>query len=170
MKKVLLLAMVAVLSACASQSQLYVNASRHTVRCAAAGMGISGIIVSGITMSNCDTDYRAMGYLPLEQAGASGLNFGKAEDPPVITRVFPGSPAANAGIMVGDTIASVNGEKAVNSGEAIKMLFGAVGAQKTVVIVSKPPRTANLTLVSYAGLYGTQAPVPQSASGTPAGR
>ena len=151
------LAVVSLLSGCVAQSQVYINPARHTVRCSSSGWGVSGVIASGINMGNCSTDYANLGYLPLEEAGVTGINFLKANDPLVINKVVAGSPAAKANIVAGDTIVSINGEKPANAGEAIKMLFGRAGSTITLVLKGTPaPRTVDLTLVPYPSLYGTQ--------------
>ena len=150
-----------VLAGCVSQSQVYINPARQTVRCAWSGVGITGMVASGISMSNCDTDYRNLGYIPLEEAGVTGITLGKTDGSLEVTKVAPGSPAAKADIKPGDFIVSVNGEKPVNSIEAVKLLFGKIGTPVTVVLKGSPaPRTVDLTLVSYISLYGAQ-PVKQ---------
>lgn len=166
MKSAISLILAAFLTACVSQSQVYINSARHTVRCASSGWGITGMIASGINMGNCSTDYANLGYLPLEEAGVSGINFLKVDDPAVINKVVAGSPAAKAGIVAGDTVISVNGEKPANSGEAIKLLFGRAGSTITVVLKGNPaPRTVDLTLVPYPSLYGIQQPATNQSQG-----
>ena len=162
MKNLIVVAIAAfVMSGCVSQSQVYMNPSRQTVRCAWSGYGITGIVASGISMSNCDTDYRNLGYIPLEEAGVTGIILGKTDGSLEVTKVASGSPAAKADIKPGDFIVSVNGEKPVNSIEAVKLLFGKIGTPVTVVLKGSPaPRTVDLTLVSYISLYGAQ-PVKQ---------
>lgn len=159
MKKPALLICTLFMAGCVSQSQVYINPARHTVRCASSGWGITGMVASGISMGNCSTDYANLGYLPLEEAGVTGINFLKPTDPAVINKVVPGSPAAKAGIAAGDTVISINGEKPANGGEAIKMLFGRAGTTITLVLSSTPaPRTVDLVLVPYPSLYGVQQP------------
>lgn len=158
MKNLIVVAIAAfVMSGCVSQSQVYMNPSRQTVRCAWSGYGITGIVASGISMSNCDTDYRNLGYIPLEEAGVTGLFLTKTDGSLEITKIAPGSPAAKADIKPGDVVVSVNGEKPANAGEAVKLLFGKIGSSVTVVLKGSPaPRTVDLTLVPYTSLYGTQ--------------
>lgn len=115
------------------------------------------MVASGISMSNCDTDYRNLGYIPLEEAGVTGLFLTKTDGSLEITKIAPGSPAAKADIKPGDVVVSVNGEKPANAGEAVKLLFGKIGSSVTVVLKGAPaPRTVDLTLVPYTSLYGTQ--------------
>ena len=161
-KKLFTIAASVVLAGCVAQSQMYINSNRHTVRCASSGFGVSGMIASGINMGNCSSDYANLGYLPLEEAGVTGINFLKANDPLVINKVVAGSPAAKANIVAGDTIISINGEKPANAGEAIKMLFGRAGSTITLVLKGTPaPRTVDLTLVPYPSLYGAQQAAPK---------
>lgn len=162
MEKGVICLLTIVLSGCIAQSQVYINPNRHTVRCHASGLGITGMIASGISMGNCSSDYKNLGYLPLEDAGVAGINFSKPEEPPIITKVIPGSPAAKAGVVAGDAVIAIDGEKPANSGEAIKMLFGESGKTITLVLKGSPaPRTVDLTLVPYPSLYGIQQPAQQ---------
>lgn len=116
MKNLIVVAIAAfVMSGCVSQSQVYMNPSRQTVRCAWSGYGITGIVANGIGMSNCDTDYRNLGYIPLEEAGVTGITLGKTDGSLEVTKVASGSYHAKADIKPGDFIVSVNGEKPVNS-------------------------------------------------------
>lgn len=157
MKKAIPLLLLITIGGCVSQSQVYINPARQTVRCAWSGVGITGMVASGISMSNCDTDYRNLGYIPLEEAGVTGIWMTKPGGALEITKVAPGSPAAKADIKPGDIVISVNGEKPANAAEAVKLLFGKTGATVTIVIKGTPaPRTIDLTLVPYVSLYGQQ--------------
>lgn len=157
MKSILKVSVVCLLAGCVSQSQVYMNPARQTARCAWSGIGISGMIASGISMSNCDTDYKNLGYLPLEEAGVSGIWLSKPDGSLEITKVAPGSPAAKADIKAGDIVLSVNGEKPTNASDAVKLLFGKTGKSVTVVIKGdKAPRTVDLVLVPYQSLYSAQ--------------
>lgn len=159
MKKTAVAILALFLAGCISQSQVYINPDRQTVRCAASGAGITGVVASGISMGNCDTDYRNMGYIPIDESGVTGIWLSKPDGSLEITKVMPGSPAAKADIKPGDFVVSVNGEKPLNAKEAVKLLFGKSGAIVTVVIKGNPaPRTVDLTLVPYLSLYGSQAP------------
>lgn len=159
MKKTALAILAFALVGCISQSQVYINPDRQTIRCAASGAGITGMVASGISMSNCDTDYRNMGYIPIDESGVTGIWMAKPDGSLEITKVMPGSPAAKADIKPGDMVVSVNGEKPRNAKEAVKLLFGKTGETVTVVLKGSPaPRTVDLTLVPYLSLYGSQAP------------
>lgn len=156
-KRLLLLCPMAVaaLAGCVSQSQVYITPSYGAQRCAAVGTGITGMIASGISMSNCETDYRSLGYLPIEEAGVSGVKFAKSDDPAVISSITPNSPAAEASLVAGDTIVSINGQKPENAGAALKLIFGKAGETRTFVLKgSKEPRVVTITLVPFNSLYG----------------
>ncbi len=146
-----------ILCGCVSQSQVYITPSYMAQRCASVGTGITGIIASGISMSNCETDYRGLGYLPIEEAGVSGVKFAKSDNPPVISSITPNSPASDAGLVAGDEIMSINGQKPENAGAALKLIFGKAGETRTFVLKSsKEPHVVALTLVPFNSLYGTK--------------
>ncbi len=66
-----------------------------------------------------------------------------------VAKVFPGSPAAAAGIAAGDTIVSVDGESlaGVNSNEATAKIKGPEGTEVTVgVLDAKTGRVRKMTL------------------------
>jgi carboxyl-terminal processing protease len=66
-----------------------------------------------------------------------------------VTRVFPGSPAAKAGIVPGDAIVSVNGESIAgqSSAEATAKIKGPEGTEVTIgVLDAKSRETGELTL------------------------
>lgn len=146
---------ISLLCGCVSQSQVYITPSYMAQRCSAVGTGITGIVASGISMSNCETDYRNLGYLPIEEAGVSGIKFAKSDDPAVISSITPNSPASEAGLSSGDAVMSINGQKPENAGAALKLIFGKAGDTRTVVIKNgKDQRVVTLTLVPFNALYG----------------
>lgn len=144
-----------VLAGCVSQSQVYITPSYMAQRCASVGTGITGIVASGISMSNCETDYRNLGYLPIEEAGVSGIKFAKSDGPAVISNITPNSPASSAGLSPEDVIVSINGQKPENAGAALKLIFGKAGDTRTIVLKSgKDQRVVTVTLVPFNALYG----------------
>ena len=158
MQKIALIAsLVAILAGCSAQSQMLINPARKIVRCSAHGTGLDGVIVTNANMSNCVDDYAKLGYLPVDEVGVTGINFTDAKAKPVITKIAKGSPAEKAGIAVGDTVLSVNGEKPATGGDTIKLLFGRIGETLTVSL-SGPSgtRTLQIVLVPYTSLYGAQ--------------
>ena len=160
MKKLLVSASaLVVLVGCSAQSQLLINPSRHTLRCSAHGIGLDGVIVTNSNMSNCISDYAKLGYIPVDEAGVTGINFADGKSKPVVSKIAKGSPSEKAGIVVGDTVLSVNGDKPADSGDAIKMLFGRAGETLTVVVSGvSGTRTLQLILAPYTSLYGAQQP------------
>lgn len=154
-KHIILIAAVSVLAGCVSQSQVYITPSYMAQRCSAVGTGITGIVASGISMSNCETDYRNLGYLPIEEAGVSGIKFAKSDGPAVISSITPNSPASSAGLSAEDVIVSINGEKPENAGAALKLIFGKAGDTRTIVLKGgKDQRVVTVTLVPFNALYG----------------
>lgn len=159
MKKLALtISTLALLTGCASQSQMMINSARQTVRCTASGSGIDGLIISNSTMNNCVSDYGKLGYIPIEDSGVTGIWMSKPDGALVITKVAPNSPASKAGVVAGEEVVSVNGEKPLNSWEAVKLLFGKTGDTVTVVVkgANGAQRSVNLVLASYVSLYGAQ--------------
>lgn len=156
--KQLYVAFIAVaIAGCSAQSQLLINPSRHTMRCSAHGIGLDGVIVTNSNMSNCVSDYAKLGYIPVDEAGVTGINFADGKGKPIISKLAKGSPAEKAGIVVGDTVLSVNDEKPTTSGDAIKALFGRAGETITVTVSgASGTRTLQLVLAPYTSLYGAQ--------------
>ena len=156
-KTALLVAAISVLAGCTSQSQLLINSSRQTIRCTASGSGIDGLILTNSAMSGCIEDYAKLGYIPIEESGVTGIWMSKPDFSLDITKVAANSPASKAGIVQGDVLVSVNGEKPINASDAVKLLFGRSGETVTVVVKSSGgQRTVPLTLVPYVSLYGAQ--------------
>lgn len=158
MKSKIVLALIACfLAGCTSQSQLMINPARQTIRCTASGSGIDGLIITNSAMSSCVDDYAKLGYIPIEESGVSGIWMSKPDLSLDITKVAANSPAAKAGIVQGDVLVSVNGEKPINASEAVKLLFGRSGETVTVVVKgSAGQRTLPLILAPYVSLYGAQ--------------
>ncbi len=155
MKKLAITPLVLIVVGCVSQSQVYITPSYMSQRCASVGTGITGIVASGISMSNCETDYRNLGYLPVEEAGVSGIKFAKSDAPAVIGSITPNSPASGSGLAAGDEILSINGQKPLNAGDALKMIFGKAGDTRTIILKGgKEPRVVTITLVPFNTLYG----------------
>lgn len=84
-----------------------------------------------------------------------------------VSRAFPGSPAADAGLVSGDVIVSVDGEPIASNGDLIETVGAkAAGSRITLTLAGDPPREAGLILAirpenpaSYATrLVGEAAP------------
>jgi len=78
-----------------------------------------------------------------------GLSVAEVKQGLRVVQVFPGSPAAEAGIEVGEVVVSVNGESiaGVNSAEATKKIKGPEGTEVTIgVLDPRTKKTRELTL------------------------
>lgn len=157
MKARIMAVVATLLAGCTAQSQLLINPARQTMRCSAHGIGLDGVIVTNANMSNCVSDYAKLGYIPIEESGVSGIWMSKPDLSLDITKVAHNSPAAKAGIVQGDVLVSVNGEKPINASEAVKLLFGRSGDVVTVVVKGGGgQRSVTLVLAPYVSLYGAQ--------------
>ncbi|MGI8558415.1 MAG: S1C family serine protease [Solirubrobacteraceae bacterium] len=91
------------------------------------------------------TSHRA--YLGIELA--TGLS-----SRAVVTAVRSSSPAAHAGIVVGDVIAAINGKQISGPPDVAAVLAGLTPGQAVAVKITKPdgsPSTVNVTLGQYPG-------------------
>ena len=78
-----------------------------------------------------------------------GLSVAEVKQGLRVVQVFPGSPAAEAGIEVGEVVVSVNGESiaGVDSAEATKKIKGPEGTEVTIgVLDPRTKETRELTL------------------------
>ena len=113
------------LSACIAPSEMLVGPQGNTVRCEAHGWGYVGAPLAHRSFSHCVEDYTAAGFLPLEDAGVVGIQLSQNL---LVSVVAPNSPAANAGVMVGDKMETINGNQVIDLAAARTMLFGKSGA------------------------------------------
>jgi regulator of sigma E protease len=74
------------------------------------------------------------------------MAFGSVAIAPVVSRVLPGSPAAEAGIHAGDTIISVNG-KTIDNFDQIPAAIWDQAGQKIAVVVERQGKTITLDAV-----------------------
>jgi len=91
------------------------------------------------------TAYRR--FLEQSRGRFSGIGTEVVQDPTGlrITRVFPGTPAAKAGIRVGERVVAVNGKSIAGrpSEETTALIRGKPGTFVTITLQSgRPPRTA----------------------------
>ena len=80
--------------------------------------------------------------------GGIGAEIGVREDKPTITRVLADHPAAQAGLLAGDTITSVNDQSTAgwDSDKTARMIRGEVGTTvKVSVLRSKETKTFTIT-------------------------
>jgi len=88
---------------------------------------------------------------------------------PVVARVVPGSPAAKAGIVAGDTIVSINGERIEHFDEIPKFIFDQAGKTVSVVVErhgrdvllqAVPQMSTEKELGQRVAILGIQGPPP----------
>jgi S1-C subfamily serine protease len=103
---------------------MMVGPQGNTVYCNAHGFGYVGAPLAHRAFSNCVEDHKAAGFLPIEEAGTVGIQLSQSL---LVSVVTLNSPAANAGVMVGDKLVRVNGQPVIDNAAAHTMLFGKVG-------------------------------------------
>lgn len=107
------LAIISLIAGCVTPSQMLVNPRGQLMRCSATGWGFIGAPLAQQSYNKCVSDLRDVGYLEVEQAGATGILISLTEPTTArIITVIPNSPAAGAGVLVGDRIIEVNGQPA----------------------------------------------------------
>lgn len=117
---------------CSSPSAMLVSPMNQTVLCSASGWGYIGAPVAHHEYSKCVDRYEALGYLPIEDAGVVGINISTATLQ--VVSVAPNSPAAAAGIAIGDKVIQVNAVPITDAQSAIKLLFGKAGEPVTITL------------------------------------
>jgi C-terminal processing protease CtpA/Prc len=133
-RKIMLLSTI-LLTACSSPSQMLVGPHGDIRRCASAGFGLMGATLAKHSFNNCVEDFRNEGYLPVEEAGTIGIQLSAADaKTATVTVVKPNSPAAQAGILVGDQIVKVNGLVALDREAAKTMMFGKAGDNVNITV------------------------------------
>jgi C-terminal processing protease CtpA/Prc len=147
-KQALLLtgALVATLSASAQVKKDIVNAQGAEAPCVGIGP------IGGPVAKKCVEEFEQAGFLRTNEVGVSGLTVGTSDkDDGVIMKVDPDSPAAKAGIAVGDTILTINERSAAwTPGEvATQMAFGKKD-EPVQITVRREGAPVNLDLVRSA--------------------
>jgi len=124
MKSALIAISSLALTACIAPSEMLVGPQGNTVRCEAHGWGYVGAPLAHRSFSHCVEDYTAAGFVPLEDAGVVGIQLSQNL---LVSVVTPNSPAAIAGVMVGDKMETINGNQVIDLAAAKTMLFGKAG-------------------------------------------
>lgn len=96
-----------------------VNSQGATAPCVGIGP------IGGPLAKECVTMFEQAGFIRVDEVGITGLTLGTLDkEDGVITRVDPGSPAAHAGLAVGDSITAINNNP-------VKPTPGTIAAQLT---------------------------------------
>jgi carboxyl-terminal processing protease len=108
------------LSGCASNSQTFIGPSGEIKNCASTSMnqGVGGVLLANSRFNKCVEQIKSLGYKELETVGTIGISIYNAEaDGLKVMKVFDNSPAAKAGIVRGDLIVAINGNKVLQSND-----------------------------------------------------
>lgn len=154
MKTRIALTIVAVtLAACATPSTMFVGPDGKVARCSASGWGYVGAPMAQSIHSNCLTDLKATGMLPLAEAGAIGIVASTEPSSLRILKVNPGSPADVGGIKSGDSIVAVDDQTVSNWADARRLLFGRANTPVKVTYRSSgSDKTTTLTRYPYSNM------------------
>jgi len=139
---------------CASYSQMFINANGQMQRCGAYGQGLIGMASAQNIQNDCIGDMKKAGYIEIEKAGVIGIKL--SQDTLVtILKVMPNSPASGRGIMGGDILLSVNGQKVKSQPDASTLLFGDIGDFVNIT-VSHNGQVQEYRLIRrpYTDIYG----------------
>lgn len=144
-----MIAFVAAIAAgCATPPpRVLINAENNITKCAMLGGGVMGSTIAQAGNTNCVADARSLGYLPIEEAGGIGVVFN--DEDKVVSRlsvVMRGSPAAAAGLMVGDVVISVDGQLVPTRQATLIKLFGRAG-ESVAILVKRGDKEIKFTLV-----------------------
>jgi len=121
-------AAISLISGYVTPSQMLVNPQGQLMRCSATGWGFIGAPLAQQSYNKCVSDLRAVGYLGVEEAGATGILISLTEPTTAhIITVISNSPAADAGVLVGDRIIEVNGQPVASAVMALQLMFGRKG-------------------------------------------
>jgi S1-C subfamily serine protease len=116
------------IAGCVSPSQMLVGPQGDIKRCAANGWGYVGAPLAEHSVHNCVADLKGVGYVPIEEAGFIGVQLSEAGGQLVMVSVVtPDSPASRAGLLVGDQLLKVDGQKVLDRAAARTMMFGKSG-------------------------------------------
>jgi S1-C subfamily serine protease len=135
-------------------SEQLVNAQGAQAPC----LGIGPI--GGPVAQKCVNVALQSGFLPTTELGQSGLTLSTSgSNDGVVTKVDPGSPAAQAGLAVGDAVTAVDGKPSHRPPAelAVERSFGASG--KTLQLTVR--RAGAVVPVSYARAPQTAPPGPK---------
>lgn len=155
MKRVSFLAVFVCLSAgCVSHSQIMMNPQGEVIRCASWGYGVVGIGMADHNQSICIRDHKLLGYVEIEKVGAIGVGLSK-DGLPFIIQVMKNSPAEKAGLVIGDKIMAINGQKVERVDIARPLLFDRPGTALEIQIVREGiEHRFKMIRIPYTEIFG----------------
>lgn len=158
------IALIFILSGCASYTKMMVAPDGQMQRCAATGFGLIGMVGASNTTDDCVKNFKSAGYLEIEKAGVVGFMVSDSMD---ILKVQDNSPAKTAGIQPGDKLVSVNGIPVKSPKDSSVMLFGDVGTKVTVKISHNGQDSDHeLVRAPFSTVFGSPEPIEQVSSAT----
>jgi S1-C subfamily serine protease len=108
--------------------------------------------LGAVALSACDSKFKKFGFIKVSDLGTTGIAVDViATDKAIVTEVDAGSPAAAAGVHVGDEISEIEGKPLTWSlGEATKeALFAKVGTKlKLTVLSNGAEKAVDLALIA----------------------
>ena len=107
-------------------SQRMINPQGHEIICETWGWGFIGGPIAIHKFHKCIDLHRQLGYVEIEKVGVPGMSLSEG-NPPTVLRVQPGYPAEKVGIMAGDKIIAINGQKVRSTTDAYVLGFCKAG-------------------------------------------
>lgn len=143
MTKILIVPIALMLSACVSQSTILTNQKGQWVRCHASGGGWLGAPMAANNHARCVEDFEKIGYVPVPEV-QWGIRVESWQGLPIkVSEVVPDSPAANAGLKVGDIIKTMDDQPITNGKELFKALGTKAPGDKLRVDVERDGKTVS---------------------------
>jgi S1-C subfamily serine protease len=144
------------LAACVTPSAVLVNDHYRVVDCRAAGFGIISGTMAQNRFETCVSTAQMSGFVRAERAGVTGI-LSQDGDGVFVARVLPGSPASREGLVVGDKVVAVSGQRVSSATEANALLFGDPGSRVTLTVLADgQEKTITLVRVAFSTLVGSR--------------
>ena len=109
------------------------------------------------TMSSRTCTYRAADVTPVEvrnDHGFLGIRYVFSNGVAQVDSVLPGTPAESIGIMQGDRVLSVNGDRIDSANELQELIFGARPGTRPTIVIERDGNTRTLhpTLIAWPSI------------------
>ncbi len=150
MKNRLLAIALVLVAGCVTPSAVLVNDQGQIVDCHAAGFGIISGTMAQNRFETCYSTAQMNGYVEADRAGVTGILLQDGAQV-TVSRVLPGSPAAGAGVLPGDTVMRINDLAVTSAAQARSLLFSDPGTAVQVTFArGGPEQTADIVRVPFA--------------------